>query len=446
MRFADKNYIINTVFKTNILPVTSECNTSCIFCSNKQNPEDIEIFCLPKLSMDDFMEISSFLSPHKKIIIGEAASRIIEGEPLLYRNFTDVVAIVRQKYKVTPVQITTNATLLNRDIVKQLDELGNIELNISLNCIHPSKRKQILGLKRDGDIREKMYLIKDRLKFSGSCVLVPGLLQWEDVEEIIALLDCCNGEVAKIYLPGHTAKSETYVDLARIFSEACDFVERVKRKYSIPIIVEPSFICDLECSIAGVIRNTPADTAGLRQGDVICGVNGESVRTRVEAFNKAYSLPNPQITILRGGREIFTRLSKKKNSSPGFILLYDIDPRVMDEINTAVKRHNARSVLFMTSELAAGILRPLFAGGGFEFEYDIVSVSNEVFGGNIKCAGLLTLQDVFKSASGYLAGNKRPDLILLPPVMFDYTKRDLMGKSIKELEDRLGIPVDTLTC
>ena len=442
MKLAGMDYIINTVFKTNILPVISECNTSCIFCSHKQNPSEIEVFRLPNLELSDFIEIIDFISPNKKVVIGEAATRIIEGEPFLHKDILSILHLIRKKYPHMPIQITTNGLLLNDTIIKTLVELGNVELNISVNCIDPIKRMQILGLKREQDITDVILSLKGRVKYSGSCVIVPDIMDWKDVEEIISFLDKNQGENVRLFLPGYTKKSGNESSLFKLFKEAKKFVDVMRDTYTIPILLEPSFIEDLECRIEGIIKNTPANSVGLMVGDVIQEINGMEVKTRVDGFDKTFKAVNPKLKIRRVNENMELKLLKPKNTSPGFVVLYDIDSAVTDQIQTVVKRYEARNVLFITSELALPILSKLFERSEFQFAYKLIRARNDYFGGNIQCAGLLIVQDILDAVEEYLKSNERPDLIVLPPIMFDFKKRDLLGRHINEIEDVLKIKTD----
>lgn len=442
MIIADKDYIINTVFRTNILPVISECNTSCVFCSHKQNPDGIEIFKIPRLTIDDFRDIIGFLSPNKKIVIGEAATRIIEGEPLLHPGLIEIISLVRDRFKLTPIQITTNGILLSRELIDRFVSIGNIELNISVNSIDIINRRRILGLKKDSDIREKLKMLSGKLKFSGSCVLVPGLLEWEEVEEMVGLLQENQAETVRIFLPGFTSISESKMDFYQIHREASEFAEKLRQKYEIPVVIEPAVITDLDCKIEGVIRRTPAYDAGLKTGDVILEVNGDAVKTRVDAFNAAYKYSNPVLTILRGEESLDLRLKKQKNKSPGFIVLFDIGSEAISEVNSLVDRYQAQNVMIVTSELASAIIKRLFEKSDFKFRYNIVTSKNSFFGGTIKCAGLLTMQDIIECTEEYLSHGNKPDLIILPSIMFDFKRRDLTGRSISEIEKIFGINVD----
>ncbi|OPZ93408.1 MAG: molybdenum cofactor biosynthesis protein A [Firmicutes bacterium ADurb.Bin419] len=442
MKTAQKDYIINTVYRTNILPVISACNTSCTFCSHKQNPQEVEVYKLDKLELSDFEEIIEFLSPDRKIIIGESATRIIEGEPLLHKNFLNIVEMVRRKYKKTHIQITTNGILLDEKLVERLQALRNIDLNVSVNAIGDKKRMEILGLKKQDSIKEKLALLKGRINYSASAVFDPDFMEYKDIEEMIEFLDNNEAALVRLFLPGYTYLTGKDYVLAKLYDKISDYVITLKSKYRIPIIVEPSYIYDLKAKIEGVVHNSPAYAAGLVEGDIIERINGSSVVTRVEGFNKAFRLKDPEMDVIRGDKKLKVRLKKEKNLSPGFIMLYDVDPDEAGRISRLVQRYNADNVLFVTSELAYGVIEGLFEISGFTFNYDIVEAKNAFFGGTIKCAGLLTVQDIIDRVKEYVVEKGKPDLIVLPPVMFDFRGRDLLGRSIGEIEAELGTRVD----
>ncbi len=454
MELASKDYIINTVFRTNILPIISECNTACIFCSHRQNPEGIEVFRLPKLEMKDFEELLDFISPNKKIVIGEAATRITEGEPLLHKNFIEILELLRKRFPNTPIQVTTNGILLTEEMVEKMVEIGNVDLNISVNCINPDKRARILGLKNLGNIQKSISILKDKLKFSGSMVIVPEIIDRQDIEDVVSLLEDCGAESVRIFLQGYTYKSDIKRDFLDIHNEVMEYTKDIRQKYSIPIVVEPSMIGDLECTVEGIVKDSPACKAQIRTGDSIIEINGEKVKSRVEGFNMAFKSNNPVIKVKRDNQVFEVKLVKPRNTSPGFVVLYDIDFGAHEQIIRAVNRNDSRmkamnekgveNVLFITSELAVGILRKFLEQNDYDFNYKIISARNIYFGGTIKCAGLLTVEDIITAAEEFLKDNPKPDLIILPPVMFDFKKRDLLGRHLSEIESKLGIRTDTV--
>ena len=442
METASMEYIISTVFKTNILPIISECNTACIFCSHKQNPKEVKVYRLPKLNMQDFEEIIEFLSPNKKIVIGEAATRIIEGEPFLFKDIMKLIALIRKKYENTPIQITTNGLLLKEEFVDALERLGNIELNISVNCVDIKKHKEILGLKVEQNIKDRLRLLKGRLKYSGSAVLVPEIMKGKDLEELCEFLNENGAETLRLFIPGYTSLHGDSPNFFELFKEAKELVDDLRKRYSIPIIIEPSVLDNLNCNVEGIIKNSYAALAGIKVGDVLTSVNGNEIGARVAAFDKIFRAYNPKLKLLRNDIPMEVSLLKPKNSYPGFVLLYDIDPNLSHQVKNLIKRYPSENILFITSELAIHILEKYFEKSDFSFNYKIISAPNNFFGGTIKCAGLLILQDILDLLESYLKTNPAPDLIILPPIMFDSKGTDLVGRNLRELESILKIRVE----
>ncbi len=444
MKFARKDYIINTVFRTNTLPVISECNTSCTFCSNKYNPEGVETYSMAKTSLKEFEEIIEFLSPDKKIVVGEAATRITEGEPLLYKDFIELMKLIRRRFKNTIVQVTTNGILLNEEIINELELLGSIELNISVNCLNPVKRKYILGLKNEDAITGKIAMISGRIKYSASCVCDPDLITVGDLAEMVSFLEKNKAESIRVFLPGYTKRKGSTPDFYDVHQNASELIHSLRLKHAIPIILEPPFLNDLECTVDGVIKDSPACQAGLRCGDTILELNGKQVISRVDGFNKAYSSGSTQLKVKRENAEILLSIEKPEKTSPGFIVSYDIEPDLIKKISAVVRNHNAERVLILTSELAYEVMRQFLNLNELHFSYNLRKAKNKFFGGTIKCAGLLTVEDINEKIEDFLKTNPAPDLILLPPIMFDFKGSDLLGRSMKEIEERFGIAVDTI--
>ena len=76
-------YLVEAARK-NILPLTSYCNVRCVFCSHKQNPDGVLIHRLPSLPVAKVEELVQLLDPREKVVIGESATRLVEGEPFTH--------------------------------------------------------------------------------------------------------------------------------------------------------------------------------------------------------------------------------------------------------------------------------------------------------------------------------------------------------------------------
>ena len=89
-----KRILYDSVYQYNILPLTSACNVSCTFCSHKQNPPEVEVYTIQPLTLFEIEELMVFLSPDRKIVIGESATRLIEGEPFTHPKFFTILKIL----------------------------------------------------------------------------------------------------------------------------------------------------------------------------------------------------------------------------------------------------------------------------------------------------------------------------------------------------------------
>jgi MoaA/NifB/PqqE/SkfB family radical SAM enzyme len=127
-----------SVSKENVLPLTSTCNLRCVFCSNRQNPRGVRVYAVPHLPLPLVKSLIPCLDPGRKIIIGEAATRINEGEPFTHPHIWQTLEAIRERYPQAMLQITTNGTLLDRVAVKRLAVMQPLEVNLSLNSATPA--------------------------------------------------------------------------------------------------------------------------------------------------------------------------------------------------------------------------------------------------------------------------------------------------------------------
>jgi hypothetical protein len=117
---------------------------------------------------------------------------------------------------------------------------------------------------------------------------------------------------------------------------------------------------------------------------------------------------------------------------------YDIHPDTINGIESGILRNGDSRCLLLTSELAYGILTKCILQND---RVKIEAAKNRYFGGNIMCAGLLTISDI----EAHIAGmEQRPEVLLLPEIMFDSAGKDLLGRHFKEIEEGLGIKIEVI--
>lgn len=439
MKPAPFNLLLETASRDNILVLTTNCSTSCIFCSHLQNPGEVEAYYVDKLSREQIDTLTEFLNGSKKIIIGESATRICEGEPFLQEDIIGILQGLRQKYGSTPIQITTSGIHLDEAILSELQRLGNIELNISLNSSSIQGREKLYrGKAHMSAVEAAKQLQRYDIGYTGSIVAMPHLVGWEDIRDTVLFLCKYGASAIRIFMPGYTRFAKGQIPPEDIMSSLQKFTAELGKSVDVPLLMEPSLVSDLNAVVEGVLRNSPAWESGIAKGDRIIRVNGKEAISRVDAYYKIFKARSPKLEILRGSEHREIIVGKQAYEPSGIVFNYDIHPDAINGIHGAILRNREGRCLILTSKLAYGILTGCISQ---DDRVRIEAVRNEYFGGNIMCAGLLTLSDIEMHMSGK---REKPEVLLLPGIMFDTAGRDLLGIHFKELEQSLGIKIEVV--
>lgn len=454
MKTASFSYILKTVQQNNILPVTSSCGSGCIFCSHRNNPDGIEAFTLPYLTFDQIALMCEFLNENKKIVIGESASRIIEGEPFIRKDMLDIIKYVRRKFPIAEMEITTGGSFLTYEVLSELKGCMPLEINISLNS--SSKRGRDLlhkGMASLNAVDAVRHMRDLAVPFHGSIVAMPDVVGYGDIENTIAFL-CENGaKTIRVFAPGFSSFASFKADILGVRDRLLDISESMYSLYNVPVLVEPPKITCLDPEVCGVIKQSPAASAsasalaegapalvyGLEKGDVILSIDGYRPVTRVDAYEKLFKAQNPEVVFKRRGIKHRITIGKKANQPSGAVFYCDIHPQTILDIDRAVRKYKSKKPAVLTSELGYPIIK-MGIEKLSETPSEIIAVKNRWFGGSIMCAGLLTVEDIISTASEYMK-KASPDLILVPSAPFDAEGRDLSGKSFYDIEQALCVSV-----
>jgi pyruvate-formate lyase-activating enzyme len=432
--------------KENVLPLTSVCNLGCVFCSNIQNPRGVRVYAVPHLSLPLVKSLIPCLDPGRKIIIGEAATRINEGEPFTHPHIWQALDAVRERYPRAPLQITTNGTFLNRETVIRLAGLQPLEVNLSLNSATPEGRRLLMGDRNPVRALDAARLLGNAgVTCHGSLVAMPHLVGWRDLAATCSFLQDQGAATVRVFLPGFTKLAASWLrfDPLAMHRKLNLFVRRQQERMRIPVLLEP-FLAgagqQLQAGVAGVMDGSPADQAGLQRGDVIRAVGGRQVRCRVDAFHKVERFGRPVLDVERPSSRFENRISqfqlqKQRGGVSGLVMNYDLDWRLVDRATRIIRHLQARRVLILTS--AWGLPWLQSARPEWERACDdlrLEAVPNSFFGGSIAAAGLLTTFD-FAAAIKEIKSRDALDydLLLLPGIAFDSRGSDLLGRSYTRL-------------
>lgn len=438
--------LVYSVHNFNILPLTSHCNVNCLFCSHKQNPPGVESHFLSPLTWEEVEDLALCLSPEKKIVIGESATRIMEGEPLTHPRFLEILELLRRKYPATPLQITTNGTLLSSGMVKSLKSLEPIELNLSLNSASPVWRTRLMGDSLAAEALKSLSLMKEAgLNFHGSIVPLPWLTGGEDLAQTVDFLAGGGAQTVRLFIPGFTRWGQKSLKPPPGWEEALrEYFKELRLRTTVPITLEPPGLEDLRAIIGGVISGSKGAKAGLRGGQEITSINGVPPFSRAEAFH-SLSSPGKYLIGVRTAKNkaqeiLYLELAKGEKS--GLVMDYDLVHGIVSQISSALKRNRSSHPLILASQWGEPLLRAgLLKAGQENLLLRVLPVINGSFGGNIRSAGLLLVKDFSEALKGYLKKGGKADCVLLPAIAFDHRGRDLWGNSYLELREDFNLDV-----
>ncbi|MBS3947898.1 MAG: DUF512 domain-containing protein [Dethiobacter sp.] len=429
--------LVEAVRDHNVLPLTGRCNLSCLFCSHHQNPPGTHAYDFPPVDESRLLALGKHLDPGRKIVIGESATRLREGEPLTHPRFPALIRSLRTLYPDTVIQVTTNGSLLTRFMAELLISLAPLELLFSLNSSSVEGRRLLMNDPQPLETFRALDRVASAgVPWHGSVVALPQLVGWEDLRQTLYFLNNTGAHSIRLLLPGFTSISLSTLQPPPGAWERCrDLAERLRAEFYTPLLLEPPQVKDLEPRIEGITTGSPAERAGLKGGDLILKVNGRAPISRADAFFRAQKSEIPSMTIFRDGRPAQISLKKKRNESPGFVVSYDLDPRQLERVRRLLAPGKDTLMLVSCASFSLwSLIQKRFPLKGLR----LVAVPSFFFGGNINCAGLLTVSD-------FAATLRRLQLedyakVLIPAAAFDPAGFDLEGRHYSLLGE-MGVAV-----
>jgi hypothetical protein len=439
--------ILDSATQANVLPITSGCDSHCVFCSHKNNPPGVAVAATGRRSLAEITRTIAFLNPGRVITIGESATPIVEGEPLSHPEFAEIVTLVRRVHPDTPLEITTNGRHLTPETVGLLESLGNVSLNVSLNSSSVRGRHVLMG-ETAGEAHRATagveLLAHSAVPFSGSLVAMPNLTGWDDMRDTVGFLAAGGAVSVRVIVPAFSALADRslFPDEASIYGEVREFVAALSAESRCPVLVEPSCASDLVPVVSGVVMDSPAWRAGVRAGDVFEEINGTRPRSRVDAWQRLLPRGEVRARVLRGDRAVDVSWTNRSEGDAGIVVEYDFDPARAGKVRELVAESHGKSLL-LNSELGYEVVRSVLRMWGIgEAVAEAVAIKNRTFGGTIKASGLLTVDDYLE---GYLAWRSShpdsPTQVLVPLESFNSVGFDLRHRHYSELQGAIGLPV-----
>lgn len=221
-----------------ILPISSTCNSKCLFCSNDSNPFEVVRCGFRKLDEIEKV-IWSVDSIDGNIVFNYGVAKLSEGEAMLHPQFFEICNLLRRKYPNT-LQISTNGSTLTEETVKKLSQFKPVYVALSMHTINEDNWTQLFKLKSNHyEIAKNSIslLNKYNITYEPRIVAMPSLFGYDDIENTIDFL--VNNGTKKIFIvsPSYTDfhPEETINQLRYNTDELMEFVDKMNIKYQATI-------------------------------------------------------------------------------------------------------------------------------------------------------------------------------------------------------------------
>ena len=469
----------------NIGSISSYCNCDCDFCYEKGTREAGIALGRVQLSLREVTTRLKHYSVEKQT--GLVPSSRWSLEPFANPHCLEILERMHAAAPKQWINLTTSGSHLTEEVIARLAQLRPIMLSVSLNAASVETRAQAMRDRPPGSAENALaspgLLRKYEIPFVGSYVPWPSK-PLSDMADMVRLLDRCDAVSARICLPSYTRYSHSTppFDTRGYWAEILAACDRLREEVAIPIRPTPATyqLRTIRAVIAGTTKHSPAHQAGLRYGDLIMAIEGETVYTRPEVSRwlaKRFAdtaVSSTRFTIGRQGKQLEVEVAHPRERESlcyphywlaqpdtpvgwvGGLGLHMADgPELTSfvRLKECVEEYPGKRVLLLISEL----MEPCFHEGmallGEKASFvDTVSFhvampTCQFWGGNIMVGDLWTIQDLVEQTAAWMqATGLRPDVVIVPASFLNHGGRDLLGRCYLEFERELGIELRLLPC
>jgi membrane-associated protease RseP (regulator of RpoE activity) len=455
----------------------TRCNLNCRFCYNLGSPPAFQN--IPRRAEEEYQEVLTRIAyyfPKSKLgIFPDAGSPC---EMLSHPYILEILTALRRKTSEI-FRIPTNGSQLTPEIIQALVRFQPLFVDISLISSSAVRRQWLM---RDPHpetaLNAPAALQEARIPYS--VVIVPWPFpsteeMMEDLVRTVTFSDRFYPAFIQISLPGYSERfsQENLFDREEVWNRIKDQIQHLRTKTKCPLILRPGLFeeyLDPESvdapQLIGVIKNSPADRAGLKIGDRLIAINGLPIKTRPQALSL--------FRMVQGSRLERVSLTVARPNGPNDLSLelnhfnYPFDPAIVpyagcvfpssgiplewsEQIKNLIKKAQASEVLLFTSTLVRPTLEKRIRENYFpeDIKLHLRVPPNRSLGGNIFMGDLLMVEDFIGAVKEFLKESQRtPDLIIIPSSPFHLSGwgRDLSGRVYTEIERITGIPVGLVQC
>jgi hypothetical protein len=171
------NDVLQIVKKPSLIQfgITERCNLRCVHCDIWKKKKKKELGSEQWLSI--VLRLRNWLGPFRLDISG--------GEPFIRNDLFEILEFCH-KNQISPV-VTTNATLLDKEMIDRLSEIDSLTLNISLDGIYQQTHDYLRGVP---GVQEKVIDVLNNFNTNQrKCrIVLATILMGYNISEILNLI------------------------------------------------------------------------------------------------------------------------------------------------------------------------------------------------------------------------------------------------------------------
>lgn len=448
-----------------VFPFSGRCNSRCVFCSE---------FGVPFAREATFMTEQEARTRLRHYSPETGACLFPSNRPhmetFLHPRAIEILELARQRDGQQLFCLTTNGSFLNEETVDRLTRLKPLVLKLSLNAADEALHRQLIGLgdRTSTSLAAPQLLRRHGIPFVGSIVAWPTL-PFEAIEATVRHLEEHEAYAIRIRLPTYHkwVREQPDCDWDRHWSRVAEFARSLSCR--VPLLVEPSVYSTpaIVPRVDGVVLHSPAHRAGVRTGDVVEQIDGQSVLTRNEShaiLQRCHdSASTVELLVDRNGRKLQFQLSRQAEASypydpnlcfrgQGYGIFHVVDFQLghLLEVFDRIKSYGAKKALLFSSPLVAPVFNsltekiPEFADARKDVTLYVDTLPDSELGGNFALLDGRFVRDFKRAIRRRLETDPDVDLILIPNAFGSAWGFDLYGDSYSQLVLEFGIPVELI--
>jgi uncharacterized Fe-S cluster-containing radical SAM superfamily protein len=464
-----RDHVANTAMNA-LTPISSVCNSKCEFCFEENVPYAREQSLMP---MEEARTRLKYYSPETGRALFPSSRHHMET--FIHPHALDIIELARERDPKKLFWITSNGSHFDSAFVERLARLKPIMIKLSLNVIDEEKNRQLMktGRRTEIALNAAGLLAENRIPFMGGIVAWPTL-SLDDIDETVRFLESQRAYAIRVRLPlAHKwLKHQPNVDMHIHWRRVADHVTEIRSRVSVPLFVEPPmfWVTPIVPEIDGVVLNSPAHRAGLKAGDIVRSIEGNTIRSRIEseATLDRLHLARAQTVRIEVERQegriecVLEEASDGRDTYPyngeffyrgenfGIFHVEDFRLHYVQSVIDIARRYNAHRVMLFTSSLVAPIFEtlveniPEFTQALADVEVHLETIEENSFGGNYDVMDSRVVADYADAIRKRIHGGFRPDLILIPDAFGGSWGTDVFGCSESDLSLEFGIPIERI--